>query len=163
MLVGLVLLTGCQSHAANVRPISLGIFEVIDCKASGMAPMSLKGATEKYCLAPKPVVDETDIKLAQAIRDQSGKPRLQLYFSLKTGQRMREVTERIYAEHLRRNDQGRMGLVIDGRLVSAPALSGVISDSLVIDGAFSWEDAVQIADSLNAIPPQRSPSSNGQK
>src|SRR5260370_25981724 len=81
MLVSLVLLAGCPSrHPANVRPVSLGIFEVIDCKTSGMAPMSLKGSTEKYCMAAKPVVDETDIRMAEASRDESGRPRLVLFF-----------------------------------------------------------------------------------
>jgi len=52
ILVALVFLTGCQSrHPANVKPVTLGIFEVMDCKTSGTAPMSLKGGTEKYCLA----------------------------------------------------------------------------------------------------------------
>src|SRR5438046_830561 len=70
--VGLVLLTGCQSRQpTNVRHLSFGIFEVVDCKTSGMAPMNLKGSTEKYCLAAKPVVDETDIKAAEALRGES--------------------------------------------------------------------------------------------
>jgi len=44
ILVALVFLTGCQSrHPANVKPVTLGIFEVMDCKTSGTAPMSLKG------------------------------------------------------------------------------------------------------------------------
>jgi len=162
MLVSLVLLTGCPSrHPTNVRPVSLGIFEVIDCKTSGTAPMSLKGGIEKYCLAAKPVVDETDIRFAEASRDESGRPRLVLFFTSKAGQRMRETTERIQAEQPRRNDLGRMGIVIDGTLISAPVLKGVVSDSVVIAGGFSWEDAVQLADSLNAGP--RPSSSNGQK
>ena len=152
MLVGLALLTGCRSrHPANVRPVSLGIFEVIDCKTSGTAPMSLKGGSEKYCLAAKPVVDETDIRSAEASRDESGQPRLVLFFNSKAGQRMRELTERMQAEQLRSNSLGRMAIVIDGTLISAPVVRGVVSDSVVIAGAFSWEDAVQLADSLNAV------------
>jgi len=128
-----------------------------------MAPMSLKGGTEKYCLAAKPVVDETDIRMAKASRDESGKPRLLLFFSSKAGQRMRDTTERIQKEQPRRNDLGRMGIVIDGTLIGVPIVNGVVSDSIVIAGAFSWEDAVQLADSLNAVPQPRSSSSNGQK
>ena len=153
MLVGLVLLTGCPSrHPTNVRPVSLGIFEVVDCKTSGTAPMSLKGRSEKYCLAAKPVVDEKDIRFAEASRDEFGKPRLELIFTNKAGQRMRETTERIQAEQRRSNERGRMAIVIDGTLVSVAALNGVISDSMVINGLFSWEDTVQLADSLNAVP-----------
>jgi preprotein translocase subunit SecD len=161
---GLVLLTGCPSRRpANLKHVSLGIFEVIDCKTSGMSAMSLKGSTEKYCLAATPVVDETDIRMAEPSRGESGRPRLSLFFSVKTGQRMKETTERMSAEHLRSSDPARMGLVIDGTLVSVAVVNGVISDSLVIDGAFNREEAVQIAESLNANPPPRPSPSPGQK
>lgn len=148
MLVVLVLLTGCPSrHAANVRPVSLGIFEIIDCKASGMTPMSLKGSAEKYCLAAQPVIRETDVRMAAASHDGNGRPQLLLYFNSKAGQRLRETTERIQA----RNDGGRIGIVIDGVLVIAPVVRGTVSDSAVIAGAFSEADTVQLADSLNAM------------
>jgi preprotein translocase subunit SecD len=160
LFAGLVFLAGCFSrHPANARPIHLGIFEVVDCKISGTAPMSLKGTTEKYCLAGKPVVDEMDVRAAEATRGESGKTRLSLFFTLKTGQRMRETTERIQAEHLQHNGPGKLGMVIDGTLVSVAELREVLGDALVIDGAFSWEEAVQIAESLRATP-KRSSSSN---
>ncbi|HEY6348926.1 MAG TPA: hypothetical protein VI636_05905 [Candidatus Angelobacter sp.] len=153
-LAGIVLLTGCrsrqpvnESHPASVKHVSLGLFEVVDCTA-GMVPVGPKGSAEKYCLAAKPVVDETDVRLAQASRNESGGVRLELYFTLKAGDRMREATKRIEEEHSRRNDLGRMAMVIDGVLVSAAEVRGIIGDSLVIDGAFSREEANQIADSL---------------
>lgn len=157
MLPGLLLLAGCPSRRpADVKPVSLGIFEVVDCKATSAAPVSLKGSTEKYCLAAKPIVDETDVRHAQADRNDAGRSRLVLFFTLKTGQRMKENTERIFEQH------GMMGLVIDGALVSVPTLSGPISDTLEVDGAFSREEAAQIAESLNAVR-SRSSSSSEQK
>jgi hypothetical protein len=108
---------------------------------------------EKYCLAAKPIIDETDIRLAQAGRDETGKPQLLLFFTLKTRQRMKETTERTYAQH------GRMGIVIGGKLFDVPVLYGVISDTLAIRGGFSWDDAVQIAESLNAVQSRPSPAS----
>src|SRR5260370_41085044 len=69
MLVSLVLLTGCPSrHPTNVRPVSLGIFEVIDCKTSGAAPMSLKGVISQYFLAAKPVDAEQSISFVEVRR-----------------------------------------------------------------------------------------------
>jgi len=117
--------------------------------------MTLKGSTEKYCLAAKPVVDETDIRRAEAGHDEVGGVRLSMYFTSKAGQRMKETTERINSEHLSSNDYGKMGIVMDGALVDVPTLRGTISDSLVISGTFNMEDAVQIADSLNAGPPSK--------
>jgi len=154
LFASVVFLSGCKSpdatsvEPANVRHVSQAILEVIDC-TTGMVPMTLKGSTEKYCLAAKPVVDETDVKGAEAGQSQFGGGRLDLYFTVKTGERMKETTERINSEHLRRNDYGRMALVIDGALVSVPILHDTISDSLVIDGAFNPEEAAQIARSLN--------------
>ena len=150
MALGFVFLAGCTSRKpASVRQVSLRIYEVVDCTA-GMVPMSLKGSTEKYCLATEPVVDEKDIKLVQVSHDEYDRVRLQLYFSVETGKFMRETTDRIYKEHLHGNSQGRMGIVVDGELISAPELRGVIADALVIDDAFSWGEAVRIADSLMA-------------
>lgn len=154
LVAGSVLVTGCKSrqpasasHPSSVKHVSLRIFEVVDCTA-GMVAMSVKGSAEKYCLAAKPVVDETDVRMAEASRDESGRGRLQLYFTLKTGERMRETTGRITTEHLRRHDDGKMGIVVDGTLIAAPTVRGAISDLLVIDGVFGWEEAVQVANSL---------------
>lgn len=140
------------NHPATVRHVSLGIFEVVDCK-KGAIPISLKGSSEKYCLAAKPVVDETDLRLAQAARDESGRVQLQMIFTLKAGQRMKEVTERLNQEHLKGKNEGRMAFVIDGVLKSAPTVKGIISDTVMLDTDFSFEEAVQIADSLNATVP----------
>lgn len=113
-----------------------------------MVPVSVKGSAEKYCLAAKPVVDETDIRGAEALHTESGGVRLALYTTSKVGERLREATERISAEHLRRHDDGKLGIVVDGTLKDVPVVRGAISDSIVIDGAFSWEEAVQIANSV---------------
>ena len=159
LFVSVVFLSGCKSpdaasvKPANVRHVSLAIFEVVDCK-NGIVPMTLKGSTEKYCLAAKPVVDETDIRRAEAGHDEVGGVRLSMYFTSKAGQRMKETTERVNTE-FRTGVPGKMALVIDGMLVSVPTLHGTISDSLVIAGTFSMDEAVQIADSLNAGPPAK--------
>ena len=162
-LVGLIFLAGCRSRPpADVRYVSLGIFEVVDCKTSGLPAMKVHWSTERYCLAAKPVVDETDVRQARASRGQTGQPQLELLFTKKAGQRMQETTERILAEHQQRNDSGKMGLVIDGTLVEVPTLRATIHDSLVLTEPDFGIDIDQIAESLNAhVPPP--PSSNGPK
>jgi hypothetical protein len=133
LLVGLMFLAGCRSRPpADVRYVSLGIYEVVDCKAIGSAVRIEEGSTERYCLAAKPVVDETDVRAAQASRGESGQPQLELLFTKNVGQRMQETTESILAEHQRRNDSGKMGFMIDGKLVEVPELRASISDSLVL-------------------------------
>lgn len=154
-LAALALLGACRSpQPVNVKHVSLGIFEVVDCKTSGTTPMSVKGETEKYCLAAKPIVDETDVKFAEATRDDSGKVKLNLYVTLKAGERMKETTGRIVQEHVKSNDRGKLGMVIDGKLVSVAALATVISDAIVIEGTFGWDEANEIAHSLTHQPQQ---------
>lgn len=161
-IVALIFLGGCRSRPpADVRYVSLGLFEVVDCKPGGAAAVSAGGSGEKYCLAAKPVVDETDVTLARTSRDGFGQPRLELFFTKNAGQRMQKTTERILAEHQQRNDSGRLGLVIDGSLITAPTLRSSISDSLVLIGPGDRMNLDQVAESLNAhLPP---PASKGHK
>ena len=63
---------------------------------------------------------------------------------------MRETTGRMVAEHQQRNDLGKMGLVIDGKLIEAPTLRSTISDSLVLAGSDIRINIRKIAESLNA-------------
>jgi preprotein translocase subunit SecD len=163
ILAALIFLAGCRSRPpADVRYVSLGIFEVVDCKTTGLPAMSVQGNTERYCLAYKPVVDETDVRLARASRGPTGQPQLELFFTKSVGKRMQETTERILAEHQQRNGLGKLGLVIDGTLVEVPALRSTISDSLVLTAPDSGINLDQIAESLNAHLPPPAPS-NGQK
>lgn len=152
---------GCRSRpSAGVKPVSLGIFEIVDCKTGGSPAQSVEGSTERYCLAAKPIVDEADVRMARASRGESGHPQLEMYFTRAAGQRMQETTERILAEH-QGNESGKMGLVIDGKLVAAPTLRASISDSLTLMEPDSMINLDQIAESLNAhLPP---PSSNEHK
>lgn len=144
--------------AQNPRHVSLGVFEVVDC-TKGMVPMSLKDSEEKYCLAPKPVVVETDVTLARANRDDTGTVQLLIYLTSEAGQRMKATTERLNKKSLSRDNYGKMGIVIDGALRSVPTVRGVISDQILIDASFSLEEAAQIADSLNSRPQRQTSSS----
>lgn len=150
-LLTVLLFIGCKPRpAANVPHVSLQVFEVVDC-VPGVVPKSVKGSTEKYCLAAKPVVDETDIRGAEALHNESGGARLQMFFTRKAGDRMKETTERLNVQHPRPDAPGKMAIVIDGVLIEVPNVRGVISDALVLEGDFlSWEQAVQIADSIRA-------------
>lgn len=155
LLAGLALEAGCGEtgqFSADAKTVSMGLFEVVDCK-SAKQPITLKASDKKYCLADKPIVDETDVRAAHASRDQSGKPILVMFFTIKTGQRINDYTQRVYTEHLKRKEQAQLGFVIDGKLVTVAALSGAISDTIEISGAFSWEEALQLAQSLNASRP----------
>ena len=152
VVLALLTLTACygrRSVNTEAKPVSFGIFEVIDCKP-GSQPMPLRGATDKYCLAAEALIRETDVRLAQSRMSESGQPELNLYFTLQTGRRLHEATERIYSEHLKRGDLSAMAVVVDGTLVAAPTLRSTIDDSLVLQNFFTQEEADGLAASLMA-------------
>jgi len=163
-----VLWTACKpsrpTEAASPKNVMLQVFEVIDCKTPYTIRMSLRAdKTKTYCLANEVVVDQADVTHAEATRVESGGSRLLLFFTSKAGERIRGTTERIMKEHPDPNDPGRMALVVDGTLIEAAALREPLHDQIQIEGAFSFEEATQIAKSLNAMPRPQPSTSNGQK
>jgi len=116
-----------------------------------MQPMSLTGGTDKYCLAAQPIVTERDVRGAQDSMDGSNRPVLNLYFTLKVGERLRAETQRINYEHAVRGDHGKLAIVIEGKLVSAPELYGPVADTVAISG-FTREEAKNLAARLNLQP-----------
>jgi preprotein translocase subunit SecD len=143
-------LVGCfdGSSSRNTQPVSLGIFEVVDCKPA-IQPMTLSGSTDKYCLAAQPLVTEADVRGAQATTKGSNQSELDLFFTLKVGERLRTETQRTRADHR------MLAIVIDGKLVSAPTLSGTIADTVAITNVFTREEAKSLAARLNTQRPAR--------
>src|SRR5437899_1392401 len=104
-------------YQRDAQPVSFRIFEIVDCKPA-MQPLTLSGKTEKYCLASQAILTERDVRGALASTDESNRPTLNLYFTLKVGERLRAETERINNEHSVRGDQGKLAVIIEGKLVS---------------------------------------------
>ena len=98
--------------------------------------MSLTGGTDKYCLAAQPIVTERDVRGAQDSMDGSNRPVLNLYFTLKVGERLRAETQRINYEHAVRGDHGKLAIV---------------ADTVAISG-FTREEAKNLAARLNLQP-----------
>ena len=116
--------------------------------------MTLSVSTDKYCLAAQPIVTEADVRVAQATTNGSNQPELDLYFTLKVGERLRAETRRITSEHRTHPDHGMLAIVIDGRLISVPTLNGTVADTLAITNVFTREEAKSLAARLNTHPPR---------
>jgi hypothetical protein len=150
LLLALAFTPGCKKAPA-AKPISFGIFEVIDCGSSPKPPWPVEGsAVEKYCLGPKAIVTAGDVRSAYAgENDRYHLPHMILNFGNAGAERLRETTQRLTMEQQTRGVQGRLAIMIDGKIVAAPAIHGVFSDSVVIDG-ISQTKAEEWAASLNA-------------
>ena len=107
--------------------------------------MTVEGSAEKYCLADKPVVNEMDLRNAEAGEDDSG-PQLQLLFTSQAGQRLKQTSTRMAQQP----QPGKLGVVLDHKLIMAPTIQSPFSDSVVIRGHLSRQQAFDLAMSLRA-------------
>ena len=153
-LVAWLAMGGCSErpYQRDAKPVSFSIVEVVDCKPS-MQPLTLIGSTEKYCLAAQPIVTEADVRDAVPGTSESNQPILNLYFTLKVGERLRAETQRINNEHLARGDHGKLAMVVDGKLVSAANLYGTLADTIMVTMS-TREEAKDLATRLNAPRPR---------
>lgn len=123
----------------------MGIFEVVDCKSSTTLPITVEGSAEKDCLADKPVVNEMDLRNAEAGQDDS-ESEIRLLFTSQAGQRLKEISTRIAQQP----QGGKLGFVIDHKLIMAPTIQSSFSDAVVIRGHLSPQQASDLAMSLRA-------------
>jgi preprotein translocase subunit SecD len=153
MRKALILVLGLTSIAVGckkpppAKPVSFGIFEIVDCSTSHTAPIPLRNSDARYCIAASPVVSEKDIRAAVPGHNEDGNPVLNLYFTRAAGDRMRAATQRLVEKH------AQMAIVIDGKLFMAPEVRSVIADSLVVSADFRKEELEELAASLSASRP----------
>jgi SecD/SecF fusion protein len=82
--------------------------------------------------------------------DEYGRFRIIMRFSKEGSARFAEVTRAIAEEGQRTGRRGRLAIVLDGKLYSAPGVEKEInSDSAEISGQFSQREAIDLANVLN--------------
>src|ERR1035438_2144356 len=82
--------------------------------------------------------------------DLYGKPEIAMHFTSEGKKRFADVTRAIAEEGQRRGRTGRLGIVLDGTLYSAPTVKEEIdSNSAVITGSFTDREAIDLANVLN--------------
>lgn len=114
---------------------------------SKLVPSAVKGggAAEWWLLARRPEVRGTDIRDAHA-QQSSQNGTWETAFVL--SQEVAKSFERFTAAH--DNDRGRLAIVLDGRVLSAPSIKSKISDNGVIENIGTQEDATDLALNLKA-------------
>ncbi|HEY1765383.1 MAG TPA: protein translocase subunit SecD [Opitutaceae bacterium] len=82
--------------------------------------------------------------------DMYGKPEIALHFTSAGKKRFAEVTREIAEQGQRAGHLGRLAIILDGTLYSAPTVREEInSDSAVITGSFTDREAIDLANVLN--------------
>ena len=106
--------------------------------------------TEQLFVKRLPEMAGDAISKAFVRQDMYGKPEVILMFTSAGRQRFAEVTREIAAEGTRSGRLGRLAIVLDGKLYSAPTVKEEIdSDSAEITGSFTDREAESLADVLN--------------
>ena len=102
-------------------------------------------APEALFLDPKVLLDQTAVKSASVQHDNDGVVQIQLNFTEDGARRFAEVTERLRGK--------RIGMLVQGRLVSAPVIRDRISGgSAIISGNMTETEANDLAAKLNQVP-----------
>ena len=90
------------------------------------------------------------ISKAYAHSDAYGKPEILMQFTSDGRKRFAEMTREIADEGKKTGRTGRLAIVLDGKLCSAPTVREEIdNDSAVIEGSFTDRDAMDLANDLN--------------
>jgi hypothetical protein len=103
------------------------------------------GQTEWHSLEARPLLDDTALRSAAVGNDGNGKPRIQITFT--------DAAARQFGEITAKNIGKRLGILIDGRLESAPIVrTAITSGTAVISGNFTYREAEAFVDSVNPKP-----------
>jgi hypothetical protein len=110
--------------------------------------MTLRRTQERYCFAGETIVDETQVESASVWNSEyDDKPGLRLIFKPEGAARLREISTRLMA---RTESPGRLGVVVNDKLVSVATVRTVVATDLVISNAFNAEECHQLVAALNA-------------
>jgi SecD/SecF fusion protein len=107
-------------------------------------------STEELFVKRRPEMSGEAIDRAFARPDLYGKPEIVLMFTAEGRERFAQVTRQIVQEAQAAGSIGRLAIVLDGRLYSAPTVREEIdSDSAQISGSFTDREALNLANVLN--------------
>ncbi len=130
----LVLLVGCSEQ------VTMEFRLADDNPGEQLTGMALAGGEETFSLEGDVLFSHDDVTQALVL-GQGTHPFIELTFSEEASARFAQVTEE--------NVGRRVGMIIDGELLSAPIIRAPITQGkAIIEGYFSWEEAERIAAGL---------------
>jgi hypothetical protein len=134
-----------------IRPVSLQFYLVDAAPRPDGRAMRIKGTGKTVWVLGDPVLDHTDIASAKAMFDKFGRYGVAVSFTPAGADKFREIT----GSHVGR----KLGIVVDGDLLSAPEIKGRISaGQAFIEGRFTRQEAEDLAERIGAAArPYRGP------
>jgi len=133
----------CALHCSQEsRPMALEFRLAQTEPGEGLIEMTFDPTGEKLYLHDEVLIDNTDLSAAKAV-EWEGEYAVDLTFTEPGREKLAMVTGQHVTE--------RMGMVVDGRLLSAPRINAAITQGrAVIVGAFTEQEARRIAAGIQA-------------
>jgi len=121
-----------------------------DSPQEGTTPARLAGSDTVIHLHGNVEFSNRDLAGAKAIEDNVGHPALALIFTSEASKKLADVTAK--------NIGKKLAIVLDGDVLSAPILQGVIDGGeAIVTGDFTAEDVRKYVYGLHGRPTERSP------
>lgn len=143
ILLTMTLGQGLVFSQAPDRKIQVEFHWAEGAPGKGLTEARVPKTGESIYLHKEALITNQDIIEAQALEDSStrGGYKIALVFTKQAAERMAKATER--------SDGKRLAVLVEGRVISAPFLSGSIHDKAVITGEITKVEAERIASELN--------------
>lgn len=139
-LMLITILTGCARMPLREAQVSLEFRPGSHTPEPGMKEMTVVGTGAIVYISNEVVLSNADVKSARVITDHS-QPQIEIQFTEAGAARFAEATEKYHRKPI--------GILVDGRLISAPVVQERITGSrAIIAGLFSEEEAQRIAEGI---------------
>lgn len=137
LLPALFLAASAWAQAGNPASVTLSVHLVVACSADARVKVKPDGAE---CLDPTPFLTQQDVQSAEIQKNSKGSPIIFLTFHNDAAVRELQIT--------RKNIGKPVAIVLNGRVVAAPVVSGA-SRFLYIAADFKQEQAATLVAALN--------------
>lgn len=134
-------LFGCSTPEKQAEKVIIEFCFAETEAAEGLTETILPITGQTFYLHDEVVMSNEDIAMA-SVTMWSGKPVVELQFTFTGKDKFAQLTK----ENLKR----RMGMLVDGKLVTAPIINAPIDQGIaIITGDFTKDEAQRIADGIN--------------
>jgi len=134
-------LFGCSTPEKQAEKVTVEFRFAETEAAEGLTEIILPITGQKFYLHDEVIMSNEDIAMA-SVTMWNGKPVVELQFTLTGKDKFAQLTK----ENLKR----RVGMLVDGKLVTAPIINAPIDQGIaIITGDFTKDEAQRIADGIN--------------
>ena len=154
LMAALLLMSAVHAAAFRIsedKSRTFGIYEVLDCRMPEAVPKLMKAGhgASVYCVAARPFVDQKQLKWAEALTNEAGKPYLSLQLNKEGGRIMTAASQRLLDEQKSKGKEAQVAIVINGKILAIAKLRNLIKDQVFIEGGHTQKELERIAQSLN--------------